>query len=103
MLIYRTGNPRLWLASMAISLALFAVLYLTVIRPDNGAANQAIRTGAKQEQQAIDQASQLAKSTGGLPKADAARLSKAAKLAGCVAAAGTDVTRDQACQAQYAG
>jgi hypothetical protein len=51
-----TSNKRLWALGMVISLAVFAVMYFTVIRPSTNTANQAIKTGLRQSQQAINQA-----------------------------------------------
>ena len=40
-----TGNWRIWLAGMAASLAIFAVVFFTVIQPSTNTANQALKTG----------------------------------------------------------
>jgi hypothetical protein len=110
----------MWLIGMAVSLGLFAVIYFTVIQPDNKAANQALKTGLQQSQQAINQAQQQlstaasqASTTEGQVSSTAANqassavtgaqktISKAQKLAACVSAAGTDVGKIQACQAKF--
>jgi type II secretory pathway component PulM len=99
-----TGNRRLWGVSMAVSLILFAIVYFTVIRPDNNTANQALRTGLQQTQQALNQAQQQVSSAGGAASsAGNAALSKASKLTACIAKAGTDVTALSNCQSQYGG
>ena len=51
-----TGNRRMWFVSAAISLILFLVVYFTVIRPDNNAANAALKSGLQQSQQVLNQA-----------------------------------------------
>jgi hypothetical protein len=104
---------------MAVSLLIFAVLFFTVIQPSTNTANQAIKTGEQQAQQAISQAQkQLSSATGqasaasgqasaasgqasGVPAQAQQQLSKAAKLSACVTSAGTDVGKIQACQAKY--
>jgi F0F1-type ATP synthase membrane subunit b/b' len=114
-----TNSPRIWLVGMLASLAIFAVVYFTVIQPSTNTANQAIKTGLNQSQQALNQAQQQlnsatgqaksasgqAKSVSGQASAAAGQaqqqLSKAAKLTSCVSAAGTDVVKVQACQAQF--
>jgi hypothetical protein len=108
-MVFVTNSKRLWLVGTAISLLIFGVLYLTVIRPDQSTANhlarqseQAIGAGLKQSQQAINQAQKQLSSTGGAAGATANQaLSKAAKLTACISAAGTNTTKLQACQAQF--
>jgi flagellar biosynthesis/type III secretory pathway M-ring protein FliF/YscJ len=99
-----TGSKRLWAISMAVSLIIFAVLYFTVIRPDNNTANQAVKSGLQQSQQVINQAQKQLKDAG--PSNAATRkgtkeLNKAAQLTSCVASAGTDTSKIQACQAKF--
>jgi type II secretory pathway component PulM len=115
-----TQSKRMWFAGVAVSLLIFAVLYFTVIRPDNNTANQlakqgqqAVNQGLQQSQQAINQAKQEAKSAGASGSSAAAAgsaanktinktVSKAQKLTACVAAAGTDASKLQACQVKFA-
>jgi len=109
-----TGNWRVALAALVASLVIFAVLFFTVINPSENTANQAVKTGLQQSQQALNQAQkQLSNaasqtgssaSQGSTAAATASQtVNKAAKLAGCLASAGTDVSKVQACQAQYGG
>lgn len=102
-----TRNPWMWLVSLAASLAIFAVVYFTVIQPDQNTANQVLKSGLQQTQQSINQAQkQLGSASGQVGSANGQaqqQLSKAAKLTSCVAAAGTDVTKVQACDAKYGG
>jgi hypothetical protein len=115
-----TTNWRIWLAGMAASLAIFAVIFFTEIQPSTNTANQLLKSGLQQTQQAIKQVqSQAGAATGqaGAATGQAAaatgqagavtgqarqQLSKAEKLTTCVTAAGTNVTQIQACQAKYA-
>ncbi len=111
-----TGNWRMWLIGTAASLVIFAVVFFTVIQPDQNAANQALKSSAQQAQQAINQAQQQL-STAGSGASTAAgssaqvnnaqgqaqqTLNNAAKLTACVAAAGTDATQLEACKTKYA-
>jgi hypothetical protein len=98
-----TGNRRLWAASLAVSLIIFAVLYFTVIKPDNNTANQAVKAGLQQSHQVINQArKQLSDTSGaGASKQVQKSLGKAAKLTTCLQAAGTDATKLAACQTKY--
>jgi hypothetical protein len=90
-----TGNWKLWLAGLASSLIIFLILFFTVIQPSSNTANQAIKTGLQQSQQALNQAQQqvssaAASGSAGAKKIDKqakAKLSATSKLAGCVAAA----------------
>ncbi len=100
-----TRNPWMWLVSVAASLAIFAVIYFTVIQPDQNTANQALKSGLQQTQQAINSAQkQLGSASGQASNVTGqaqAQLNNAAKLTSCVAAAGTDVSKVQACDAKY--
>ena len=51
-----TGNWRIALAGLAASLLIFGVLFFTVIQPSQNTANQAVKTGLQQSQQALNQA-----------------------------------------------
>src|ERR1700751_6110417 len=119
-MVYVTGNWRVALAGIAASLLIFGVLFFTVIQPSKHTADQAVKTGLQQSQQALDQAqtqlshaattasprqppspspsavrSQAAQSTGQAKQ----ELSKAAKLASCLSQAGIDTSKIQTCQA----
>jgi F0F1-type ATP synthase membrane subunit b/b' len=109
-----TGNWKLWLAGMATSLIIFAVLFFTVIQPSSDTANQAVKTGLKQSQQVLNQAQQQIKSANsasGQASGQAKKvnqqahkvLSNASKLTSCVAAAGTDPSKLASCQSKFAG
>jgi hypothetical protein len=130
-MVFVTHSWKAWAAGLVASLAIFGVLYFTVISPDQNTANQAVKTGMKQTQQAITQAEQDvsdSSGTGGSSKhaskqvaaakheaaaankqvtkvANQAKshLNEAAKLASCVTAAGTDTGKIEACQAKYTG
>jgi hypothetical protein len=93
-----TTNWRLWIIGPALSLIIFLIVYFTVIKPDNNAANAALQSGERQAQQVVNQA---AKASSGSGAAVNQALSKAQKLTACVTAAGTDTTKLAACQAQY--
>lgn len=101
-MILVTGNKRLWAFSMAASLIIFAVLYFTVIRPDNNTANQAVKSGLQQSQQVIQNAQKQVKASGGT-RQDQKVLNHAAKLTACLSNAGTDVSKVSACQAKFGG
>ena len=120
-----TGNWRIAMAGLAASLLIFGVLFFTVIQPSQNTANQAIKSGLQQSQQALNQAQkqlssagsqaapatpatsatsatsqvqqQISKATGQAQQ----QLSKAAKLASCLSQAGIDASKMQACQANF--
>jgi hypothetical protein len=113
-----TTSWQRWAAGLAVSLVVFVVLYLTVIQPSTNTANQAVKAGMQQTQQAIKQAQQQINSAGASNQASVAsghaskqfaavgakanqQLNQAGKLAACVAAAGTDTGKLQACQVKY--
>jgi type II secretory pathway component PulM len=114
LMVLVTGNWKVWLAGMAASLLIFAVLFFTVIKPSSDNANQALKTGMnqasqvlKQTQQDVNQATKAGNSvssTGNKAAQSANKtLDKASKLASCVAAAGTDTSKIAACQSKYNG
>jgi hypothetical protein len=107
-----TGNWRMWLIGMAASLTIFGVVYFTVIKPSSDTANQAVKTGLQQTQQALNQAQKQIDSNtsqvktsgsqvGAVSQAAQQTLSSASKLTACVSAAGTDATKLQACQVKF--
>jgi len=117
-----TGNWRIALAGLAASLLIFGVLFFTVIQPSQNTANQAVKAGLQQSQNALNQAQkQLSNATTpATPSAPASpataqtqqaiagatskaqqTLSKATKLANCLAAAGIDASKVAACQANF--
>ena len=109
-----TGNWRVALAGLVASLVIFGALFFTVISPSENTANQAVKAGLQQSQQALNQAQKQLSNAAGQAGSAASQSSsvagaaqqtvnKAAKLAGCLASAGTDVSKVQACQTQYGG
>ncbi|HEY2772236.1 MAG TPA: hypothetical protein VGI87_16790 [Solirubrobacteraceae bacterium] len=111
-----TGNWKMWFAGLGASLLIFGVVYFTAIKPSSDTANQAVKSGIQQSQQAINQAQRQLSNANGQTKAatkaatgqaNAATsqahqtLSKAAKLTQCVAAAGTDAAKLQTCQVKF--
>ena len=117
-----TGNWRIAMAGLAASLLIFGVLFFTVIQPSQNTADQAIKSGLQQSQQALNQAQKQLSSAGSqttpaTPAAPAAsqvqqqiskatgqaqqKLSQAAKLANCLSQAGIDASKIQACQANF--
>ncbi len=89
MLVVSSG--RWWLASAAVSLIIFLIVYFTVIQPDNNTANQLLKSGEQQVQQAVNSA-----------KASGAQIpAGVTNLTNCIAAAGTDTGKIAACQAKF--
>ena len=115
------GNWKTAVIGSIVSLVIFAIVYFTVIKPDNNTANQALKAGLQQTQQALKQAqtqeSQVSNavkqatsnSGAAASQASAAQsavqssLSNAQKLTACVQAAGTDVSAISTCQSKYQG
>jgi flagellar biosynthesis/type III secretory pathway M-ring protein FliF/YscJ len=89
MLVVSSG--RWWLASAAVSLIIFLIVYFTVIKPDNNTANQLLKSGEQQVQQAVHNANASgAKVPAGV-----------SNLANCIVAAGTDTGKIEACQSKF--
>jgi len=117
-----TGNWRIALAGLAASLLIFGVLFFTVIQPSQNTANQAVKAGLQQSQNALNQAQkQLSNATAPTSSAAPASpataqtqqqiagatskaqqtLNKASKLANCLSQAGIDTSKVAACQANF--
>jgi type II secretory pathway component PulM len=95
-MVFNSGGGWYWLAGLAVSVGIFAVLYFTVIKPTTDTANDAIRTSLQQSQQQINEAKKNA------PDAQSKKqLSQVQKLTSCLADAGTDVSKVQDCQARF--
>ncbi len=85
-------NPMYRLIALGVSVGIIVILYFAVIKPNNDTANTAVRQGEQQLQQAVSNAN---KSTGG------AVPTSVTNLTSCIAAAGTDTGKIQACSAKY--
>ncbi len=108
MVLITVRNPWARLALFALPLVIFAVVYFSVIRPDNNAANQAVKNGVQQAQQAVNQATKQVQggagqsgTAGESSNAVSQAANNATKLAACVAAAGTNAAQTQVCDAKY--
>lgn len=102
------GSPKIAAVGLALSAAIFLIVYFTVIKPSTDTANNAVKQGEKQTQQLLNNAQKqtnaAAKHAGvKLPAGTNVKIDKAKKLASCLVSAGTDVSKVQACQAQYGG
>jgi hypothetical protein len=108
-----TGNWKLWMVGMAASLAIFLVLFFTVIKPSSDTANQAVKSGLQQSQQVLNQAQKqitnagAANSSAGAANSSVSKhakseLNKASQLTTCMASAGTDPSKLAACQSKFA-
>jgi hypothetical protein len=113
-----SNNWRLYLAGLAVSLAIFAVLFFTVIKPSTDTANQAVKTGLQQTQQALNQAqnqvssattqasttaSNASQSASTAGNTASSAVNNATKLTSCLASAGTDTSKIESCQSKYGG
>jgi 16S rRNA U1498 N3-methylase RsmE len=85
-------NPLYRLIALGVSVAIVLILYFAVIKPNNDNANNAVRQGEQQLQQAVQNAN---KQSGGAVPANVTNLTS------CIAAAGTDTGKIQACQAKF--
>jgi hypothetical protein len=85
-------NPLYRLIALGVTLAIFLIIYFTVIQPSNNTANKALTQGEQQLQQAVSNANKAA--PGAIP-------ANVQSLTACIAAAGTDTGQIQACQAKY--
>jgi hypothetical protein len=91
-MIIISRSPKIALAALAVSLAIFGVLYFTVIKPSSDTANATLRNATQQTNQAVKHADEV---TGG------AVPGRVQKLTACMAAAGADTGQIQSCQLKY--
>jgi hypothetical protein len=85
-------NPMYRLIALGVSVAIFLILYFAVIKPGNDTATNAAKQGEQQIQQAVSNAAKA--NPGSVP-------AYAQQLTACIAAAGTDAGKVQACSAKY--
>jgi len=85
------AGGRWWLVSAAVSLVIFLIVYFTIIKPDNNTANQLLKSGEQQVQQAVHNAN----------ASGAAVPAGVTNLANCIAAAGTDTGKIESCQSKF--
>jgi hypothetical protein len=78
--------------AIVAGLALTAIIYFAVIKPNNDSANQQVKQGEQQLQQAVNNAN---KQTNGAVPAGVTR------LVSCIAAAGTNTAQLEACKAKF--
>ncbi|HYU60751.1 MAG TPA: hypothetical protein VEK39_08320 [Solirubrobacterales bacterium] len=112
-MIIFTNSWKIWLAGLAVSLGIFAIIYFTVIQDANDQAdkaleqsNKAIEQGLQQSQQALDQSQQQLDQQGQNGGGGAAgnaneQIDEAQQLTQCISEAGTDTDAIQECQAQF--
>jgi|tagenome__1003787_1003787.scaffolds.fasta_scaffold19153321_2 hypothetical protein len=93
-MIIISRSPKIALAALAVSLAIFGVLYFTVIKPSSDTANATLRNATQQTNQAVKA---VDKQTGG------AVPGSVQKLTACIAAAGADTGKIQSCQTKFGG
>jgi F0F1-type ATP synthase membrane subunit b/b' len=95
-LIVVSSGWKMWLAGLAVSVGIFAVLYFTVIKPTTDNANSALTNSLNQANQELNEAKQNA------PDAQTKKeLSQAQRLTACLEDAGTDTGKVVDCQAKY--
>ena len=85
-------NPVYRLVALGLSVALVLILYFAVIKPNNDTANNAVKQGEQQLNQAVQNAN---KASGGAVPANVQ------SLTACIAAAGTDTGKIEACKAKF--
>lgn len=83
-------NPVYRLIALGVSVAIVLILYFAVIKPNHDKANNAVSTTEQQVQQAVNKAAKQ----GGVPAG-------VKSLTDCIAAAGTDTSKLQACQSKF--
>jgi hypothetical protein len=85
-------NPKYRLVALAVSLAIFAIIYFAVIAPADNNANTQARQGEQQLNQAVQKAAK--QNPGSIPAG-------VQNLTACIAAAGTNTGELQACATKF--
>jgi F0F1-type ATP synthase membrane subunit b/b' len=85
------GNPRYRLISLAVTVVILIVVYFAIIKPTNNTVNSALKTSQQELNNAFKQSGQASSSAA----------QSAQKLQACILAAGTDVSKAQACAAKF--
>jgi hypothetical protein len=85
-------NPVYRLVSLGITIAIIAIVYFAVIKPNNDTANNVVKQGEQQLQQAVNNAN---KATHGAVPAGVTN------LVDCIAKAGTDTDKIAACRSKF--
>jgi len=101
--IFVSNSWKFWLASLFVSLGIFAILYFTVIKPTTDTANDAVRTSLEQSNEQLNQAQQQLKDVPGSTAGAQKQLSDAEQLTQCLSDAGTDTAAIAGCNAQFGG
>ena len=98
-----TGNWRIWLAGMAASLVIFAVVFFAVISPiRTPPIRRSSRVCSRRSRRSTRPRSRSGASAVRRAAEAQQTLNNAQKLTACVSAAGTDVAKVQACQVKFA-
>jgi hypothetical protein len=85
-------DPRYRLIALAVTVAIFAIVYFAVIAPANNTANTEAKQGEQQLNNAVNKAAK--QNPGAIPAG-------VQNLTACIAAAGTDAGELKACAAKF--
>ena len=114
-MIIFTNSWKIWLAALAVSLGIFAVIYFTVIEPSNDRADEALEQSddlirqsfdqsdeaLEQSQQQLEESGQAGGGGGGGGEAANQQIERAQQLTQCIAEAGADAEALQQCQLEF--
>ncbi len=84
-------NTKVAVVLALVPIIVFAIVYFTVIKPDQNTANQVLTQSEKQVNQQVQQ---VQKSVGGVP-------ASVQNLTACIAAAGTNTTAIEQCRVKF--
>lgn len=106
-MVYFYRSPQAIVISALCSIAVAAFIYFVIVKPETDSATTQVNHALKQAQPSIDAANkQLQQATPSINEANKKlkqaqpQINHAQKIANCVAQAGADVTKIQACQSQ---
>ena len=106
-MVFFYRSPQAIVISALCSIAIAAFIYFVIVKPETDNANNQVNHALKQAQPGIDAANkQLQQAQPGIDEANKKlkqaqpQINHAQKIANCVANAGGDVTKIQACQTQ---
>jgi peptidoglycan hydrolase CwlO-like protein len=106
-MVFFYRSPQAIVISALCSIAIAAFIYFVIVKPETDKANDQVNHALKQAQPSIDAANkQLQQAQPGINEANKRLkqaqpgIDRAQKIANCIAQAGGDVTKIQACQNQ---
>jgi peptidoglycan hydrolase CwlO-like protein len=96
-MVYFYRSPTAIVVSALCSIAIAAFIYFVIVKPQTDSANNQVNNALQQAKPQIDAANKQLQNTNKQLQGAQPSITKAQKLTNCIAAAGADVNKIQAC------